>query len=84
MDASKQRGHQQDTAVAILKSAPMHQRVQHKPRVSTRTCRFLPLISLPPSKPCGSMQPPFFGALYALAVETAAVGLASRSSCSRH
>jgi len=33
--------------------------------------RFLPLISLPASKPCGSIDSPLFGALYALAVDDA-------------
>src|SRR4051812_31368 len=41
----------------------------NRPNVSTRICRFLPLISLPASNPCGSMQGPFFGALDALAVD---------------
>ena len=45
-----------------------------RPWVSTRTCRFLPLISLPASKPCGSMRSPFFGAFHALAVDDAGGG----------
>src|SRR5580692_7859051 len=32
----------------------------NRPSVSTRICRFLPLISLPASTPCGSMQAPLF------------------------
>src|SRR3954452_11931038 len=40
-----------------------------KPRVSTRTCRFFPLIFLPPSKPGGSIRCPLFSALDALAVD---------------
>src|SRR5882757_1761640 len=48
-----------------------------RPNVSTRMCRFLPLISaqrlrcrfLPASYPCGSMQAPFFCAFHALAVD---------------
>src|ERR1700693_3483428 len=40
-----------------------------RPSGSTRRCRFLPLISLPASKPCGSMRPPFFCALHALTVD---------------
>src|SRR5258706_7544349 len=39
------------------------------PNVSTRMCRFLPLIFLPASYPFGSMPPPFFGAFHALAVD---------------
>src|SRR5258708_19943910 len=40
-----------------------------RPTVSTRMCRFLPLIFLPASYPCGSMHAPFFCALHALAVD---------------
>ena len=32
----------------------------NRPSVSTRICRFLPLISLPASNPCGSMRAPLF------------------------
>ena len=46
----------------------------NRPSVSTRICRFLPLICLPASKPCGSMRPPFFGALHALAIDDAGGG----------
>ena len=46
----------------------------NRPSVSTRICRFLPLISLPASKPCGSMRPPFFGALDALTIDDASGG----------
>src|SRR6202035_2056285 len=40
-----------------------------RPNVSTRMCRFLPLIFLPASYPCGSMHAPFFCAFHALAVD---------------
>src|SRR6476619_4596369 len=40
-----------------------------RPTVSTRMCRFLPLIFLPASYPCGSMHAPFFRAFHALAVD---------------
>src|SRR5450432_3681225 len=40
-----------------------------RPTVSTRMCRFLPLIFLPASYPCGSMRAPFFCAFHALAVD---------------
>src|SRR5271167_4917496 len=40
-----------------------------RPTVSTRMCRFLPLIFLPASYPCGSMNAPFFRAFHALAVD---------------
>src|SRR5258708_34414751 len=37
--------------------------------VSRRMCRFLPLIFLPASYPCGSMHAPLFCAFHALAVD---------------
>src|SRR6202163_4100490 len=40
-----------------------------RPNVSTRMCRFLPLIFLPASYPCGSMHAPLFRAFHALAVD---------------
>src|SRR5271169_2970477 len=43
--------------------------MSNKPRVSTRICRFLPLIFLPASNPCGSIETPFFCALHALTVD---------------
>src|ERR1700746_2314069 len=46
----------------------------NKPSVSTRRWRFLPLIFLPASKPCGSMQAPLFGALHALAIDDGSGG----------
>src|SRR5712691_5138113 len=46
----------------------------NRPSVSTRICRFLPLISLPASNPWGSMPAPFFGALDALTIDDASGG----------
>src|ERR1019366_9021739 len=40
-----------------------------RPTVSTRMCRFLPLMFLPASYPCGSMHAPLFRAFHALAVD---------------
>src|SRR5450432_1968564 len=40
-----------------------------RPNVSTRMCRFLPLIFLPASYPFGSMHAPLFRAFHALAVD---------------
>src|SRR4029453_2686732 len=40
-----------------------------RPNVSTRMCRFLPLIFLPASYPCGSMHAPLFLRFHALAVD---------------
>ena len=45
-----------------------------KPCVSTRTGRFLPLISLPASKPWLSMRAPFFSAFHTLTVDDAGRG----------
>jgi hypothetical protein len=39
-----------------------------RPSVSTRICRFLPLISLPASNPCGSMRAPLVWGLFCQAV----------------
>src|ERR1019366_4474114 len=66
-ELSEQGGYNHDAAVAIpgrrrlrpRTSAPVTSACHSRPNVSTRTCRFLPLISLPPSKPCGSMRAPF-------------------------
>src|ERR1700682_5468087 len=44
------------------------------PSVSTRIWRFLPLISLPASKPCGSICAPFFSAFDALTINDARRG----------
>ena len=40
-----------------------------RPTVSTRMCRFLPLIFLPASYPADRCRPPFFCAFHALAVD---------------
>src|SRR5690348_1267015 len=40
-----------------------------RPCVSTRTCRFLPLIFLPASNPCRSIECPLFRAFHALAID---------------
>ena len=52
---------QRETAVAILNVGGGDELpCSSKPCVSTRTCRFLPLISLPASKPWLSMRAPLF------------------------
>src|ERR1700733_14710179 len=56
-----------------------------RPWVSISTWRFLPLVFLAASYPCGSMWAPPFSALLTLCASMiAAVGLASRAACSRH
>ena len=44
------------------------------PCISTRMCRFLRLISLPASKPCGSIRLPFLGAFDALPINDTSGG----------
>jgi hypothetical protein len=53
-----------------------------RPSVSTRICRFLPLISLPASKPCGSMQAPLVWGLFCQAVSERASFFLDRFLCS--
>ena len=45
----KQRRHHQNAAVAILDVGWMNNRWSRRPNLSTRICRFLPLIFLPAS-----------------------------------
>ena len=57
---TEQGRQQRETAVAILNVGAVTMPCSSKPCVSTRTCRFLPLISLPASKPWLSMRAPLF------------------------
>ena len=57
---TEQGRQQRETAVAILNVGGGDDAVQQQACVSTRTCRFLPLISLPASKPWLSMRAPLF------------------------
>src|SRR5271154_6542002 len=52
-------------------SAGVTSACNRRPRMSTRIWRFFPFISLPASKPGGSMRAPFFRALDALAIDDA-------------
>ena len=58
---TEQGRQQRETAVRDPEtSAAVTMPCSSKPCVSTRTCRFLPLISLPASKPWLSMRAPLF------------------------
>ena len=59
-ELSEQGGQQQHTAVAVLNVGGVTRACSSRPSLSTRTWRFLPLISLPASKPCGSIWTPLF------------------------
>jgi len=52
--------------------------------LSTRMCRFLPLIFLPASYPCGINARPPFSRFHAWLSMMAAVGLPCRCARSRH
>src|SRR5208337_4807114 len=82
---AEERRQQGEATIAILNVGGVMMLCRSSPCVSTRTCRFLPLISLPASKPGGSMRGPPFSALFTLWLSMMqAVGLASRSAFSRH
>ena len=68
-------GQQRETAVAILNGGGDDAVQQAKPCVSTRTCRFLPLISLKTgieARGC-RCEPPFFSAFHTLTVDDTAL-----------
>ena len=81
----EQRGEQQKAAVAVLNVGARHQRVQHQ---TQRIDQDVPLLALDQLAGIEAMRvgagPPF-SALFTLWLSTMqAVGLASRSACSRH
>src|ERR1700722_13233203 len=51
---AEQRRHQEHAAVAVLNIGAMHDGVHQEALRVARICRFLPLIFLPASYPCGS------------------------------
>jgi len=59
-ELSKQGGDQQHPAVEVLNVSGGHQRVQQQTEFVDENVAFLPLISLPASKPCGSTAEPLF------------------------
>src|SRR4051794_7073079 len=84
-ELAKQCGQQQDAAVAILNIGAGHQRVQHQPQGVDHHVTFFALDQLTAIKARRVDRDPPFSALLTLWLSiTQAVGLASRSSRSRH
>ena len=63
---TEQGRQQRETAVAILNVGDGDDAVHSKPCVSTRTCRFLPLINLPGIEAVAVDASPPFSALFTL------------------
>ena len=84
-EPSEQRGQQEDTTVAVLDIGGCHQRVQHQ---AQRVDQDMALLSLDQLAGIEAMRVDArapFSALFTLWLSiTQAVGLASRSACSRH
>jgi hypothetical protein len=81
----EQAGQQQDTTVAILNVGGGHQRVQHQAERINQDMALFPLDQLAGIKAMGIGPKPPFSALFTLWLSRMqAVGLASRSACSRH
>ena len=84
-ELSEQCGQQQDAAVAILNIGASHQRVQHQTQGVDQDMTFLALDQLAGIEAMRVDAGPPFSALFTLWLSiTQAVGLASRSACSRH
>jgi hypothetical protein len=84
-ELSEQSGQQQDAAVAVLHVGGSHQRVQHQTQCIDEDMALLALDQLAgvEAMPIDARAP--FSALFTLWLSmTQAVGLASRSACSRH
>jgi len=84
-ELSEQAGQQQNAAVAILNVGGCHQRVQHQAECINQDMALLALDQLAGIEPMWIDARPPFSALFTLWLSTMqAVGLASRSACSRH
>ena len=84
-ELSEQGGQQQDTAVAVLNVGGSHPRVQHQAQRVDQDVTLLTLGQLAGIKAVWVDTRPPFSALFTLWLSiTQAVGLASRSACSRH
>ena len=84
-ELSEQAGQQQDPAVAILNVSGGHPRVQHQAECINQDMALLALDQLAGIEPVWIDAGPPFSALFTLWLSTMqAVGLASRSACSRH
>ena len=81
----EQSGQQEDTTVAILNIGSRHQRVQHQTQCIDQDMTLLALDQLAGIKAVRVDARAPFSALFTLWLSmTQAVGLASRSACSRH
>jgi hypothetical protein len=84
-ELSEQAGQQQDATVAILHVSGCHQRVQYQAECIHQDMALLALDQLASIEPMWINGSPPFSALFTLWLSTMqAVGLASRSACSRH
>ena len=84
-ELSEQSGQQQDAAVAVLHIGGGDQRVQHQTQRIDQDMALLALDQLARIKAVWVDRSPPFSALFTLWLSmTQAVGLASRSACSRH
>jgi hypothetical protein len=84
-ELAEQRGQQHDAAVAILNIGASHQRVQHQAQGVNQHVTLLALDQLAAIVARRIDAGPPFSALFMLWLSiTQAVGLASRSACSRH
>ncbi len=84
-ELSEQSGQQEDAAVAILNVGGRHQRVQHQAQRMDQEVTLLSLDQLAGIKAVWVDGSAPFSALFTLWLSiTQAVGLASRSACSRH
>ena len=84
-ELSEQRGQHQDTAVTILDIGGRHQRMQHQAQRVDQDMTLLALDQLATIEAVWVDAEPPFSALFTLWLSiTQAVGLASRSACSRH
>ena len=84
-ELSKQSGQQQDAAVAILNVGGSHLRVQHQAQCVGQDVTLLTLDQFACIKAVRINAGAPFSALFTLWLSiTQAVGLASRSACSRH
>lgn len=84
-ELSEQGGQQKYATVAVLNVSGAHQRVQQKPQCVDQKMALLALDQLARIKAMRINGGPPFSALFTLWLSTIqAVGLASRSACSRH
>jgi hypothetical protein len=84
-ELSEQRGQQEDATVAVLNVSGRHQHVQHQSECINQDMALLAFDQLAGIEAVWIDARPPFSALFTLWLSTIqAVGLASRSACSRH